>query len=323
MDFSDVTLLVVPRDHFGQARASLENLLETVPEEVHWVYVDSASPRRVRRWLEAQAARRPRFTLLRHDGFLTPNQARNLGLRHCRTPWLVFLDNDVFGQPGWLEALARCADDTGADLVNPIVCIGGELHENIHLAGGFSRIDETDEGRFFNESHGPVYEKVADARPALERAPVTIVEFHCLLARREAVAKVEPLDERLTATREHLDFGLQLQATGFALWFEPDSVVTYLTPPPFSRGDRRYFLLRWNDDFCRESTEWFYDKWDLPRDQKYRKWIDVHLEKRRRRAMGPWPRWALKLLGKKRANRWIRALERRWVARQLAKWRAT
>jgi GT2 family glycosyltransferase len=322
MDPQDVTILIVPRDHFGHARASLESLRVTAPEGVHWVYVDAASPRRVRRWLEQQAAEDERFTLIRYDGFLPPNVTRNIGLEHCRTPWLVFVDNDVFGTPGWLETLMRCADETRADGVNPVVCIGGELHRDIHLAGGYARIEEREDGRYFVESHGFPKKRLADARPKMERGPLTIVEYHCLLLRREAVAAVEPLDERLTATREHLDLGLQLLQSGAKLWFEPDSVVTYLSPPPYSRGDRRHFLLRWSNKLAQESTDWFYDKWDLVRDEKYGKWNSVYLWRRRRRAMEPWATLTQKILGRKLGKRFLKRTEKRIVRRQLRRWKA-
>jgi GT2 family glycosyltransferase len=323
VEISDVTVLVVPRDHFGHARASLENLRATVPEGARWVYVDAGSPRAVRRWLKAYSAADPHFTLLRHDGFLTPNQARNRGLAHCRTPWLVFVDNDVFGQPGWLEALIHCAEETDADAVTPIVCLGGELHKEVHLAGGYSRIEVIDGERRFVEKHGFGRKRLKKTLPKVEQGPVTITEFHCLLIRRDVVAKVEPLDERLLATREHLDFGLSLDQAGARRWFEPASVVTYLAPPPFRRGERRHFLMRWSDELCRESTDWFYDKWDVVRDEKYRNWNDVYLERRRRRAMEPWAGWLLALVGQERGDRWIRSLEARWVRRRIARWRAS
>jgi GT2 family glycosyltransferase len=115
-----ITIVVVPRERFSLSARTLESLYAHTTEPFRLVYVDGRSPSRIRRHLEAQARARG-FRLVRSDRYLSPNQARNLGLRHVETEYVVFMDNDVLLTPGWLEALVGCADATGAEVVGPLL----------------------------------------------------------------------------------------------------------------------------------------------------------------------------------------------------------
>jgi GT2 family glycosyltransferase len=120
----DVTVVVVPRERFSAARRALECLLSETTYPFRLVYIDGASPRSVKRYLEAEA-RRSGFRLLRSEHHLSPTEARNLGLREAAgTRYVVFIDNDVLVRAGWLEALVGCADETDAWLVGPLYCFG-------------------------------------------------------------------------------------------------------------------------------------------------------------------------------------------------------
>src|SRR6266446_7089379 len=132
----DVTVVVVPRERFSVARRALECLLSETTYPFRLVYIDGASPRPVKRYLEAEA-RRSGFRLLRSEHHLSPTEARNLGLREAAgTRYVVFIDNDVLVRAGWLEALVGCADETDAWLVGPLYCFGEPPFSTIHMAGG-------------------------------------------------------------------------------------------------------------------------------------------------------------------------------------------
>src|SRR5215813_7094117 len=98
------TVVVVPRERFSFALASLHSLLASSAGELRIVYVDGGSPRRVATAL-TEAAREHDFTLLRTEHWLGPNEARNLALQHARTELVAIVDNDVEFEPGWLRAL--------------------------------------------------------------------------------------------------------------------------------------------------------------------------------------------------------------------------
>lgn len=268
-----VTIIVTQRERFGMTEESLESLYTHTPDpEV--IYVDGNSPRRTAARLKAEAAQHG-FRLIRQERFLTPNQARNIGVAAAETEYVVFVDNDVLFTDGWLDRLVACADETGADVVAPLTCQGLPAHSEIHHAGGdyapggdmaefFAGNPEL--GRAFDEvMHGHA-EKVADWQERLERQETGMCEFHCALARRSVFDRIGPLDEKLMSTKEHIDFCMSVRAAGGTVWFEPSSVVTYVFPcraRPMTADDWPFFSLRWSDAYGRRSLEHFIAKWNL------------------------------------------------------------
>lgn len=260
-----VTIVVVPREQFSKAVASLESIYATTPQPFELVYVDGNSPPALRDFLAAQAVARG-FTLLRTERYLTSNEARNLALSRVRTPYVAFVDNDVFVTPGWLEALLRCAEETGAWAVGPLYCYGTDGSSGepwlVHTAGADLKIIE-EGGRRLHEAHRHVLRPVAEVLPQLHREPIDLVEFHCMLVRREAFDRTGLLDEQLLSFMDHMDFCMAVRQAGGAVYFEPEAIVTHLAPPPFAAMDVPYFLLRWSDAWLHASARHFAAKHGL------------------------------------------------------------
>ena len=269
------TVIVTQRERYGMTEESLESLYAHTPPEARVVVVDAGSPPRVRDLLRAESERRG-FALIREERLLTPNQARNVGLAAADTEYVAFVDNDVLYTDGWLDALVRCAEETGAAVVAPLTCQGLPAHTEIHHAGGTYTAggaamdafvaDPPEGGRAFDEvmiAHG---EKVAAWEGRLERGVTGMCEFHCVLARRAVFDAIGPLDEGLLSSKEHIDFSMEVRRAGGEVWFEPASVVTYVFPcraRPLNREDWPFFALRWSDAYGRRSLEHFIRKWDL------------------------------------------------------------
>jgi GT2 family glycosyltransferase len=265
-----VTIVVVPREQFSKAKASLESIYAHTQLPFDLLYVDGNSPASLRTYLAAQARERG-FRLLRGERYLTSNEARNLALPHVRTPFIAFVDNDVFVTPGWLDALLCCAEETGAWVVGPLYCFGKDGSSGapvlIHTGGADLRIVE-EGGRRLYEEHRHVNAPVAEVLPRLRREPIDLVEFHCMLVRRDAFERTGPLDERLLSFLDHLDFCLTVRQAGGAVYFEPAAVVTHLAPPPFALMDVPYFLLRWSDAWLYGSSRHFAEKHRLRLDDR-------------------------------------------------------
>ena len=236
-----VTIVVSPRERFSFSRESLESVYAVTREPFSLVYVDGGSPRGVRGYL-SQAAAEKGFTLIRKDHYLSPNQSRNLGAAQAHTDYVVFIDNDIIVEPGWLQALVACADETGAWVVGSVNCIGDPARKVVHMAGGNARIVEEPGGRVFKEQHLHAGAKLADLD--LTRAETELAEFHCMLVRRSALQRLGPLDEGLLCSREHIDLCLAVREAGGKVFLEPESVITYVPGPPFSLPDALFYLLR-------------------------------------------------------------------------------
>ncbi|BAU48088.1 glycosyl transferase family 2 [Sulfurifustis variabilis] len=307
-----VSVIVVPRERFSETRRSLESIYRCTRMPFELVYVDGGSPAGVARYLR-EAARRRGFRLLRRERYLMPNEARNIGAEAASGRLLVFIDNDVVAWPGWLEALVACAEETGAWAVGPVVCIGPPGDDLIHVTRG--ELHEVEEGgrRRIEDAMIGINERLRDLRPSLARSPCDYVEFHCMLARREALERIGGFDEGMRTTREHIDFCLAVRREGGSIYFEPDACVTHVPPwCGFALSDLPYFLLRWNDDWARESIVHFQRKWGLPDEAQDRliDWIVPHRRVVFERLLAPFrPRIVRERLGRPLVNGLAATLE--------------
>lgn len=270
----NVTIVVVPRERFSYTHESLESIYEHTSIPFNLVYVDGNSPAHIRRYLE-QKAKEKNFQIVRTDYYLYPNQARNLGLAHVKTKYVVFVDNDVVASPGWLNALVQCAEETGASVVGPLMCQEKPLHEIVHFAGGESHIWTDNTGRRrIREKMYKQGQKVTEVRHQLQRQETELAEFHCVLVRTEIFKQIGALDEAMLNTKEHLDFCMSVKQAGGTVYFEPNCIVTYVIEPP-QLTDLHYYMLRWSDAWTLASLKRLREKWDLAEDgyfqTKYKK----------------------------------------------------
>lgn len=276
-----VTLVVVPRERFSYAQKSLEDIYANTDYPFELVYVDGRSPSQVRRYLE-RAAREKGFRLIREERYLSPNQARNIGLAAVDTPYVVFLDNDVMVTPGWLAALMQAAERSGAWIVGPTILQGDPAAREIHMAGGIAHITEENGRRVFYERHLFSRQHLPKVAEQLKEGPVELLEFHCLLARTDIFDRLGPLDEELLSCNEHIDLSMAVREAGGTVYYEPSSIITYVMPPPFALSDLPYFMVRWSDDWNRRSLQRFRERWNLPADDKYTGNIGIWAERHRR-----------------------------------------
>ena len=264
-----VTVVVVQRERLSPVRRTLGRLLESLTVPHRMVYVDGGSPRRLAGWLREQADEHG-FDLLRVDHHLVPTEARNHGLAHAKTELVVLIDNDVVVEDGWLERMIECLDETGASAVGPLTCEGEPLGERVHFAGGSVTIENDEGSRRVRDKMFHAQRPLAKVRDELQRQPVTLLELHTLLLRRELIDEIGPFDEELS-TRYHLDWCLRVAQAGRTLYFEPSAVVHYVPGPPKDIADAHFYMLRWSDAWERQSLEHFRAKWDLADDEFFRR----------------------------------------------------
>jgi Glycosyl transferase family 2 len=293
-----VLLVVGPRERFSYTRESLESIYHDTHYPFDLVYVNVCSPAPIRRYLEEQAQQKS-FTLLHTDYYISPNQARNVGLRYLfnhapnRYKYVVMIENDVIVKPGWLTKLVQCAEETGAAVVGPLTCIGQPVHQVIHNAGGKSQIITEVKGdrirRRIYQSAALTGKAVAEVAEKLHRKKTDYVEFHCMLVRTAIFEKTGLLDEGMLATREHIDFCFMVTEAGGSIYSEREAVVTTDTVgietnkkglidwfgamhlPDFKWSDLPYFMLRWSDAWDLASLHHLRDKWNLTEDEYFKK----------------------------------------------------
>lgn len=276
-----VSLVIVPRERATAAVDSLESIYGNTRTPFELIYVDcmlyGQHRRRVREMVETRGDR-----YVRHEGFLYPNQARNLGARLARGKYLVFVDNDIFVEPGWLASLTKCAEDTGAGVVGPVYLEGEPNDPLVHCAGGSIEFVADDGGtRSIIVCQHELSTPLANL-PELQRGPTGLVEFHTVLVTRECLDAIGgEFDASLETTREHVDLCLSARDAGFEIYLEADSRVCYRHTKPLHVLDLRYFLFRWSKSATESTIEHFERKWQAKLDVRRR----TIIKDRRRRAV--------------------------------------
>jgi GT2 family glycosyltransferase len=274
-----VTVITVPRERFSYTKESLESLYENTGLHFDHVYVDCGSPDNIRSYLESKARSRG-FKLIRKNNYLSPNRARNIGLKEAHGKYIAFTDNDLIVWPAWLEKLVQCAEETDAWLVGPIYCVKETRGLSVHMAGGIVRIEERQGMRHLFEQHTLTGIPPEHITGRLKRLPCDLIEFHCMLVRSDVFDKLGPLDESLLSNYEHIDLCLAVRNAGGEVYLEPESIVTYVAAPPFQLYDLPFYFERWSDLWHKVSTEHFCKKWDLDKKDTYfinsNKWARQH-----------------------------------------------
>jgi GT2 family glycosyltransferase len=257
-----VTIVVVLRERFTLTERSLSSIYKNTQCPFRLVYVVGKAPLRTLRYLKNEAEEKG-FLLITTEHHISPNQARNLGLKEVKTKYVVFIDNDALVAPGWLEALVQCAEETDAWVVGPL-CLIGEISAGIvHVAGGNVHFkDELGKKVLYDEQY-LFNTPLREVKDRFVRKPLDYVEFHCALVRTDAFQSVGNLDEQLFSVHEHIDFCLSVKQAGGSVHWEPRSVVTYIPSPPYDWTDLPYFMLRWSEEWNSATTNRFCDKWGV------------------------------------------------------------
>lgn len=305
---SQVTLCITPRERFSCAVDSLRDILGNTARPFELVYIDANSPPDIAARLE-QICRSEGFTYVRHDEYLPPNRARNLALQRVETRYAAFLDNDLFVYPGWLEALLRCAGETGAWAVTPVILEGGSAVKIVHMAGGDMREERDGEYSRLHQQHRHIKMPLRSVRDQLKREPVDFFEFHCVLVRTDVFPKRDFLDEEFVSHLEHLDLARDIRAAGGRVYLEPDALVRYDTARPFEDCDREFFELRWSESWSARSIEHARRKWRLAPDDSGLERIERWTAKHRHlfsETQKPWTALAIPRAAKRVVATWLR-----------------
>lgn len=256
-----VTLVMTARERHALTLRAIDSVRENTTVPCRFLYLDVQSPAPLRSELQARAAA-GHFELRSFDAPLWPQAARRFVIEELAGEFVVFLDNDVVVETGWLDQLLACADETGAGIVAPLyLWSDGVKRPMIHMAGG--RIVETHEpdGCVLDESHA-----LMNADPDQEhlvRRPCDFAEFHCMLVRRRLLDDPRMLDAAIRCVHEHIDTALVARELGASIWFEPAARVTYLAFAPYTLDDLPMLRERWAGSEGEASIAAFARKWNI------------------------------------------------------------
>ena len=303
-----VTVVVVPRDRFSMMVPTIERIQQETPSNVPVTVVDGGAPVGVREKIEA-ICHSFGYRLLRSRGFAAANQARNAGLDHVKTKYVVFVENDVLVSKGWLEPLVRCAEETGAWIVGPV--IWERLPEATWLHGYDGELElrtGSDGRRYYHDYHHNAHVRLADVRHRLKRQETGFVEFHCQLVATEGYDEVGRYDEQIASAYDYSEFLLRFANKKGKVMLEPGSIVTYVPPSGLLPGEQDYFELRWSEAWTDITERRLANKFNLALNHPEGK--SSHRFARAQRMLGK--RW-LKPLRKRLGHSRTRYIERHFL----------
>jgi len=256
------------RERHSLAEAAIDSIVADTARPFRFMYLDVQSPD----WLRESFARHSAewgLEVVRFDLPLWPHEARKRVAPSIDTDYVVFIDNDVQVEEGWLEALVRCADETGAGIVGPLYLWGDGIGPSkIHMAGGKLTESPAEGGRVLAEAHGLFNLDPRQVADQLVRRPCDFVEFHCMLVRTELLRDGSFLDTEIRCVHEHIDVALESVRRGFPVYFEPASRVHYLGFSDYMLDDLGFFRERWSAAEGEASIDAFSRKWRVVNDAR-------------------------------------------------------
>lgn len=240
MKGSSVSAVITHHESPDTLRQVLDALLLQDHALESVILVDNGS-RQDLNWLEP-AYPMVRLVRLPENSGLT--HARNVGLSHASSEYVILLDDDVYPAPDCIRKLLLAATDTGAAAVCPRILLhpGDEVIQcdgaSIHFAGMLS----------LNNRDAPL------AASQARRRECGAFIGACLLIKRQLLLELGGFDEDYFFYFEDLELSYRLRGLGHTIWCEPAGVVLHDrgrgTPELSFRGEgpyprrRVYFTLR-------------------------------------------------------------------------------
>lgn len=256
----EVCVVFTARERYAHAPKALEALYANAEIPFRLLIVDAATPKRYLRRIEAAVRGRPRVEFIVHDGYLLPNQARNLAVASVREPFIFFLENDCEIRPGCLERLLAVSRRSSAVAV-PWMWEDGRRHFDVRMGS----VRELDNGEIFI-TPAPDW-----PTPPATQEKIEFFENHCFLMPRQSLEAAGPLDDELN-TRELTDLSLAVRGADVAAFLVPGAEVDFFPPPPIRWDELAHYRLRWDLQRVQASNERVRRRWrisNMPRSHQF------------------------------------------------------
>ena len=263
-----VTLIMTVRERFQLTLSAIESVMANTSMPFRFVFAAAQVPEWLRPGL-AEVAQKYGISVVHNDLPLWPQEIRKKLAPSIDTEYVVFLDNDLLVYPDWLEALVRCADETGAGLVGPLYLWGGgKAPPRVHMAGG--TLDEITDGnrRVLSDKHIGRDADPQQFPASLGREPCDFLEFHCMLFRTDLAQDPEVIDDRIVCIHEHIDVALTVRKKGYAVLIDFGSRVLYRAFTPISLEDLAVMRQRWTVAQMEKDIATFCAKWNVISDHR-------------------------------------------------------
>jgi GT2 family glycosyltransferase len=196
----------------------------------------------------AEAATDFSHRVLYFAGPVNDSAAKNHGVAHTDSPWILFLDDTVEAiNPDWLTILAEHVQRPETGAVGPRLINPGGTIEHAGLVLGVNGIAQS-AFRGFPAEHPGVNRQLQMTRN------YSAVSGACLLMRREVFQQIGGFDEKLSGVLADVDLCLKIQRAGYLIVYTPLAKLFWDSSPPegFDASAEEIMRQRWSDALERD-----------------------------------------------------------------------
>lgn len=249
----DITIIMVPYERYSVFPKAVDDLYRTIQTPFNLIVVEGNAPEDVRIKLEKRQAQHANMTIIYTNHCPALANAFNLALPHCKTPFMLFMDNEVRLTQETLEKMLDAAQQNQAAVICPQDSL---MERQIHAMKGNGR----------------------ETRAAVN----TFGLKPCFLLAQEVLQGMGKLfDEGSSPYTVGVDFIYKLQSKGFKVQELEGAKIENRSETPLRLSDYPLFRTQWNRERLLQSFEQLEKRWGvrLAEDPVYGAWLHQKVEK--------------------------------------------
>ena len=216
------SVIIVTWNGLEHLKRYLPSVSETDYSNIEIIIADNASDDGTREWVKDNFPICKVITFDRNFGYAGGN---NRAVKYASGDVLVFLNNDAYPEPNWLQAIHQRMQNSGADIVQPKIRSANntEMFEYAGAAGGM--IDRLG----YPFCRGRIFDNVEkDTGQYEEPASIFWASGSAFAIKKDLFLDAGGFDEDFEFHMEEIDLCWRCLKMGKTILYEPKSVVYHL-----------------------------------------------------------------------------------------------
>lgn len=249
-----ISVIIVTYNALDHLRNYLPSVVESAHDSFEIIIADNASSDGSVDWIREHCPSCQIVSFTRNFGYCGGN---NRAADHANGDLLLFLNNDVKVEPGWLQPLAKLFDDPETAVAQPKIRSLQDPHlfEYAGAAGGYL------DNMGYPFCRGRVFDTIEEDHGQYDDSPPLFWASGAAFAvRKDLFQEMGGFDERFEFHMEEIDFCWRCLNQGYNIRFAPDSIVYHLGGGslPMNSSRKTFFNFRNNLQMLwkNASSEW-------------------------------------------------------------------